>query len=274
MTDYAKKYKIQFVRVAYLLMAISLIVSVSCTTMSERRYVENNTFISNHPKMRIKVSSELKYLGEYHSDIRKQATFDMDMKDHKIERVFHIFAQRGSDDSVKRGVVICTYYLPGGARWLSEPFTSEKSERGRLDGGKIEVGGEDWQYGIWRFKNFFGIASDFVQDAGYSTTNKHLAFGIGRIVTYKEDTIMQIYYIEDQRISGFDLPEFMDRGLKAVHFTESESTGSGIPTPQIESTDLKLPFYIFIQQDDKVYEYGHESRRCLRIQREFRKSLS
>ena len=40
MTDYRRKYKNQFAGVAYLLMAISLALSLSCTTMSEKRYVE------------------------------------------------------------------------------------------------------------------------------------------------------------------------------------------------------------------------------------------
>jgi FtsH-binding integral membrane protein len=38
MTDYTKKYRNQFVRVAYLLMAISLILSVSCA--SQTTYVK------------------------------------------------------------------------------------------------------------------------------------------------------------------------------------------------------------------------------------------
>jgi hypothetical protein len=77
MTDYREKDRTQFVRVAYLLMAISLALSVSCATMSERRYVENNTFISTYPKMAIKVTPELKYVGEYHGDKFKDAQFAM-----------------------------------------------------------------------------------------------------------------------------------------------------------------------------------------------------
>jgi hypothetical protein len=186
--------------------------------MTEKRYVENNTFISTYPKMAIKVSPEFEYLGEYHGDIFKKATFDMDMRDHKYERTLYIFCEKGSDSSVKRGIIIYTNKVPEGVRWGSEPFTSEKFKSRAMDTGETEVGGMNWQYSIWSAKNFFGFAKDFVHEAGYSTTNQHLVFAIGKIITHKEDTMMFLYYIEDLRESGSDLDRFMDRGLIAVQF--------------------------------------------------------
>ena len=44
MADYRIKYRNQFVRVVYLLMAIFLVLTPGCATVSEKRYVENNTF--------------------------------------------------------------------------------------------------------------------------------------------------------------------------------------------------------------------------------------
>ena len=103
MTDYEKKYRNQFVRVAYLLMVISFVLTGGCATVSEKRYVENNTFISTYPKMAIKVSPEFQYVGEFHLDRYMQATFAMDKMDVKAQRVLYIFCQKGNDDNVKRG---------------------------------------------------------------------------------------------------------------------------------------------------------------------------
>jgi hypothetical protein len=229
MTDYIKKSENYPIRAAYLFIPICLVVSLSCAGIGDKRYVENNTFISSYPKMAIKVNPELKYVGEYHGDIFKQATFDMDMRSAKLERVFHIFCQKASDGNAKRGIVISTYGLPGGYYWLSEPFTSEKGKKGKLDTGETEVAGMNWQYAMWTTKNFFGPAKDFVHDAGYSTTNQHLVFAIGRILTHEKDTTMLLYYVEDLEHCGYPhkmfsegkskfIDEFMQRGFNAFQF--------------------------------------------------------
>jgi hypothetical protein len=265
MTDCRRKYRNQFVRVTYLLMAISLVLIVSCATVSEKRYVENNTFLSNYPKMAIKVSPELKYVGEYHGDIFKKATFDMDMIRHKQERTLYIFCEKGGDGSVKRGVTIFTIKVPEGVRWLSEPFTSEKSKRGKMDTGKTEFGGMNWRYAMWTTNNFFGTAKDFVHDAGYSTTNQHLVFAIGKIITHEEDTIMLLYYIEDLRGSGFPntmfedkkrfLDEFFQRGLSAVQFLKNETTPEkalSAPTPLKRTSDKQMAYVPEKLKDGKI----------------------
>ena len=238
MTDCKKKYRNQFVKAAYLSMAISLVLTTGCTTVGDKRYVENNTFISTYPKMAIKVRPELKYVGEYHGDIFKRVTWDMDMRDHKHERTLYIFCEKGSEGNVKRGIFIYTIKLPEGAHWVSGPFTSEKSKRGKLDTGETEFGGMKWPYAIWSTGNFFGFAKDFVHDAGYSTTNQHLVFAFGRIITHEQDTIMLLYYIEDLRECRPDMQRlplkppkdeegfvhlFMSRAFKAVQFLKDET---------------------------------------------------
>jgi hypothetical protein len=48
----------------------------------------------------------------------------------------------------------------------------------------------------------------------------------------------------------------MDRGLKAIEFLGTQSIELKTPVLQTEPTELKIPFYIFIQQNDKVDEGG------------------
>jgi hypothetical protein len=259
MNDYRRKYRNQFVKVAYLLMAISLVLSVSCATMSEKRYVENNTFVSTYPKLAIKVSPEFEYLGEYHGDIFKDG-IGYDFERAKVEEVFYIFCQKGDGGDINKGVVIATYTVSEGFYWTSDAL---KKPGSAMDSGEIKISGKVWPYAVWRTKNFFGPAKDFVQDHGLST-NQHFMVGvISRVIDHTPtggdalgNTKMAIYYIEDQRICGYDLAQFRNRGLEAVHFIGSESTESKTQSPQIKSTELELPFYISIQQDDMVYEYG------------------
>ena len=235
MTDYKEKYRNQFFKVAYFLMAISFVLTVGCATVSDKRYVENNTFISTYPKMAIKVSPELKYVGELHPDRFMQAPFDVDSMEVKAQRDLYIFCQKGNDDNVKRGVAILVNKLPKPHRWHSQPFTSEKSKKRKMDTGETKFGGMNWRYAIWRTRNFFGFAKDFLHEAGYLTTNPHLVFAIGRIITHEEDTVMFLFYIEDlrefrsemQRFRWMPLVdrerfvnEFMDRAFKTVQFSK------------------------------------------------------
>jgi hypothetical protein len=227
MTDYRRKYRNQFAGVAYLLTAISLALSLSCATMSEKRYVENNTFISTYPKMAIKVSPELEYLGEYRGDIFKDG-IGYDFQRAKIERVFHIFLQKGDEGDINKGVVIATLKISEGFYWTSD---SLKKPGSAMDSGEIKINGKVWPYAVWRTKNFFGPAKDFVQDHGLSTNQHFLVGVISKVIDHTPtggdalgNTKMAIYYIEDQRIYGSDLGQFKNRGLKTVQFIGTEST--------------------------------------------------
>jgi hypothetical protein len=226
MTDYRKKYENQFAEAAYLLMAISLALSLSCTTMSEKRYVENNTFISTYPKMAIKVSPELKYVGEYRGDIFQDSRAWDHLKT-RIERVFHIFLQKGDENDINKGVVIATFKVSEGFYWTSD---SLKKPGSAMDSGEIKIRGKVWTYAVWRTKNFFGPANDFVQDHGFSTNQHFLVGVISKVIDHTPtggdalgNTKMAIYYIEDQRICGSDLGQFKNRGLKTVQFIGTES---------------------------------------------------
>jgi hypothetical protein len=195
--------------------------------MSEKRYVENNTFISTYPKMAIKVSPEFEYLGAYRGEKFGDAAA-WDFRTAKIERVFHIFCQKGDAGDINRGVVIAIFKLSEGFYWTSNSVIKP----GRaMDTGEIEINGKVWPYAVWRTQNFFGPAKDFIQDHGLSTNQHFLAGVISRVIDYSPDadalgnTKMAIYYIEDQNICGYDLGQFRDRGLKAVHFMKSWKKG-------------------------------------------------
>jgi hypothetical protein len=256
MTDYRKKYRNQFVRVAYLSIAISLALSVACATMSEKRYVENNTFISTYPKMAIKVSPEFEYLGEYRGNIFKDT--QIGMRTTNIERVFHIFLEKGDEGDINKGLVIATYKLSTGFHWLSD---SAKEPRNAVDSGEIKISGKVWPYVIWPTKDFFGPAKDFVQNHGFPTNQYFLVGVFSKVIDHTQGeafggTKLAIYYIEDRRICGSDTAQFMDRCLKAVQFQETDSPVLKATFPKTDSPELNIPFYVFIQQNDKVYEGG------------------
>jgi hypothetical protein len=96
----------------------------------------------------------------------------------------------------------------------------------------------NWRYAIGPTKNFFGSAKDFVHNAGYSTTNHHFMCVIGRIMTSNKDTIMFIYYIEDQTDCGFPhvmfsegkrkfIDDFMQRAFSTMQFGRKIETTPG-----------------------------------------------
>jgi hypothetical protein len=237
-------------------MATSLVLTTGCATVTEKRYVENNTFISTYPKMAIKVSPELKYVGEYRGNIFKDT--QTGMRTANIERVFHIFLEKGDEGDINKGLVIATFKLSTGFHWLSE---SLKEPRNAVDSGEIKINGKVWPYAIWPTTNFFGPAKDFVQNHGFSPNQYFLAGVISKVIDHTQGEVLggtklAIYYIEDRRISGSDSAQFMDRGLKAIQFLGTQSIELKTPVLQTESTELRFPFYILIQQNDEVQEYG------------------
>lgn len=206
--------------------------------MSEKRYVENNTFISTYPRMAIKVRPELKYLGEYHGDLFKDVVGDY-YTQTKVEQVFYIFCQKGDDGNAKKALAIRISSVPDGFYWRSDSFATGS----KIDSGKTEVGGMNWVYAVWATNDLFGLAKNFIQNQGFSTTNQHLLGAIGKIVTPDRTTKMIVYYAEDLEDTGYPsyaqwnkrvsllsdnqrkfVNEFIDRGFKTIQFLQSEST--------------------------------------------------
>jgi hypothetical protein len=241
MTDYTKKYTNLFVRIAYILMAISFVLSAGCATVSEKRYVENNTFISTYPKMAIRVSPELKYLGEYHGNKFKDAQFAM--RTANIDQVMHIFLEKGDEGDINRGLVIATFKLSIGFHWLSD---SVKKPGSAVDSGEIKINGKVWPYAIWPTTNFFGSAKDFVQKHGFSTNQDFLVGVISKVIDHTQGealggTKLAIYYIEDRRISGSDSAQFMDRGLKVAQFLKEGKNVRTHVEPSLGRVTLPAP---------------------------------
>jgi hypothetical protein len=223
MTDYRKKYRNQVVMIVFLLIAISLVLTAGCATVTDKRHVENNTFISTYPKMAIKVSPEFEYLGEYHGNMFKDA--QTGMRTANIDQVFHIFLERGDEGSINKGLVIAIYKLSIGFHWLSD---SVKKAGSAVDSGEIEINGKVWPYAVWATNNFFGPAKAFVQDRGFSADQYFVVGVISKVIDHTHGealggTKLAIYYIEDRRISGSDSARFMDRGLKAIQFLGNQT---------------------------------------------------
>jgi hypothetical protein len=231
MTDSVEKSKDHLMHTLYIFMAIYLLVTFNCAGISGKRYVENNTFISTYPKTAIKVSPELRYVGEYRGDIF-QDTRAWDHLKAKIERVFHIFLQKGDEDNINKGVVIAIFELSEGFHWTSDVV---KKPRSAIDSGEIEIYGKAWPYAIWRTSNFFGPAKDFVQDQGFSTNQTFLVGAISKVIDYTPggDALgnikLAIYYFEDLKHCGYPhrmfsegkskfIDEFIQRAFDAFQF--------------------------------------------------------
>lgn len=224
MSTFEKRSKSYSISTAYILMAVSLVLCFSCATISEKRSVENNTFTSTYPKMAIKVSPELKYVGEYHGDIFKDA-FGDDYSRTKVDQVFYIFCQKGDHGNAKKTLAIRVCSVPEGFYWLSDSFGTGS----KIDSGKTKVGGMSWEYAVWTTKDLFGPAKNFMQNQGFSTANQHLVGAIGKIISHDRTTKMIVYYTEDLRYCGFPntmfavgkkkfVDEFMQRALNALKF--------------------------------------------------------
>jgi len=231
MTHFIKRSKDHLMPTVYILMAICLITTFNCAGISGKRYVENNAFISTYPKMAIQVSPELKYVGEYRGEMFR-VSWEWDHLKAKIEQVFHIFLQGGDGDNINKGVVIATFELSEGFHWTSDAIGKSGNY---TDLGETEIDGKAWPYFIWRTRNFFGPAKDFVQDQGFSTNQTFLVGAISKVIDHTPggDALgsikLAIYYFEDQSQSGFPhitfsdgkpkfIDDFMQRGFNAAQF--------------------------------------------------------
>jgi hypothetical protein len=175
----------------------------------------------------------------------------------------HIFLEKGDEGDINRGLVIATLKLSIGFHWLSD---SVKKPGSAVDSGAIKINGKVWPYAIWSTKNFFGSAKDFVQKHGFSTNQDLLVGVVSKVIDHTPGealggTKLAIYYIEDRKISGWGtsgsaLAQFKNRSLKAAQFLGTQSIELKTPIFQTESTELEIPFYILIQQNDEVQEYG------------------
>jgi len=162
-----------------------------CASLQAKREVVDNTlYSSSNPKIQIKVSPELKYIGETKDTGQRQADASTRMLTHRVK--WYVFVD--SDASrVNRMVSIRierteTYYV-------SDLFSYVKSSYER---GTCELGGRNFQYcSRLIYPGMDRPVTRFVSDQGYVIPRCVLLKSFKKVYGAKGNILVGINYIED-----------------------------------------------------------------------------
>jgi hypothetical protein len=160
----------------------------------QRDVLQGNIFYSPAlPKIRMKIHSDLEYLGKAETTRRVEYT-DWE-GGSPVDRESYLFT-RTQDNRILEGVLIRISTLRAAdGYWLPDLFARIKN---KLDSGTMKIQGRRYQYSVFGSSRvFLRYEWDFLTDKGYLIPNCFMVKGLGRIVDADARTLMYILYMED-----------------------------------------------------------------------------
>jgi hypothetical protein len=188
--------------------AFLLVILSSCQSMDNpmgkdlldnlkvRSSVEDNTFITNFPDVKIKVNLEMQYLGTVRLDKNfknDMSTRSTEVKDSPFNASSYVFGQFNEGKRLVKAVVIRTILVRGDPNQVIEDiYLGTKMP---LDSGKMKILEEEYHYNLFAQQYFFMEEEKDLIKAS-SLPSCYLVKKIENRTGLGSKSRLQIYYLE------------------------------------------------------------------------------
>ncbi|MBN2539402.1 MAG: SHOCT domain-containing protein [Deltaproteobacteria bacterium] len=204
--------------------------------LQPKREITDNIFYLSSPEIKLKISSDLRFIGKVKGDnpVKQEvASRVKDPLENSLQSTSYIFGQTGNGNIFKRGIIIRIHTVMGDPSQTTPALFPGED---RLESGVIQILDEDYRYFILASPEAL-LKHEQRFLSGFSMPDCFLAKCLEKSGSFGNKTKIQILYLEEisipdlrcsewadagalSEIQRLSLDDFIDRSYSSIRFME------------------------------------------------------